>query len=470
MTFRPHAICLLAILIIPSTGLPQDDLNSLSNTRLSDIESYEAQIVDLESAYGPMDNRLLEPLEGLINRLFELGQIDQVAEIQTRQLAIMRANFGFESLDLLPILRNMIQVQQALGNWEETSDTLEHIRFLIAANFDQRSEETLLAMENQAQWKLAGFYLDLERNQSDNFLDARDLYADIELLAEDIYGENSPQLYPWYYKRAYNLGLMVQLLNTEDGFSRVFITDVIRSDGTMRLQTDGRLTGTRLSPIGAWNIQDRNFVLGEGYLRQARDLINRIREIAEIGNDLEVQAIAEIYRGDYNLLMGRGSGKRQYNSAQDMLLSAGVTQSDIDEYFSIPMPIPLPQFFESFSELLTYQRSILTSVDSNSDDVLHLGIFNAWHENARAVLKPVSDDPLLQVGLPQNLVDLKFNISTRGRVSSVDVMRSLPEDERVSREGSRAIREVRFRPAYLDGKATRVRDAQIRYLFAQELR
>ena len=138
-------------------------------------------------------------------------------------------------------------------------------------------------------------------------------------------------------------------ISPEDGFSRVFITDVIRSDGTMRLQTNGRLTGTRLSPIGAWNIQDRNFVLGEGYLRQARDLINRIREIAEIGNDLEVQAIAEIYRGDYNLLMGRGSGKRQYNSAQDMLLSAGVTQSDIDEYFSIPMPIPLPQFFESFN-------------------------------------------------------------------------------------------------------------------------
>ena len=48
------------------------------------------------------------------------------------------------------------------------------------------------------------------------------------------------------------------------------------------------------------NIQDRNFVLGEGYLRQARDLINRIRKIAELENDIEVQAIAEIYRGDYN--------------------------------------------------------------------------------------------------------------------------------------------------------------------------
>jgi len=65
---------------------------------------------------------------------------------------------------------------------------------------------------------------------------------------------------------------------------------------------------------------------------------------------------------------------------------------------------------------------------------------------------------------------LKFNINTRGRVSSVDSVRSVPDDERVSREASRAIREVRFRPAYVDGKAIRVRGAQIRYLFAQELR
>ena len=344
MILRLLSIFLVTILL-PYVGFPQDGLDSVSNSSLSDIESYELQIMNLESAYGPMDQRLVEPLEGLISRLIEFGRIDQVAELQEKQLAVMRANLGFESLDLLPVLRGMIQVQQALGNWEATSDILDHIRFLMAANYDQKSEETLLAMENQAQWKLAGFYLDAERNQSNNFLDARNLYADMERLAEDVYGENSPQLYPWYYKRAYNLGIMVQLLNTKGGFANAFITDLIRSDGTMRLQTDGRLSGTRLSPIGAWNIQDRNFVLGEGYLRQARDLINRIRKIAELENDIEVQAISEIYRGDYNLLMGRGSGRRQYNSAQDKLLEAGVARSEIDEFFGVPTLLPLPSVF-----------------------------------------------------------------------------------------------------------------------------
>ena len=101
---------------------------------------------------------------------------------------------------------------------------------------------------------------------------------------------------------------------------------------------------------------------------------------------------------------------------------------------------------------------------------MHLGVFSAWHENARAVLKPVSDDPLLQIGLPQYLVDLTFNISTRGKVSSVDVIKSVPDDRRVAREGSRAVREIQFRPAYEGNKATRIRDVQMRYLFAQELK
>ena len=460
----------LATILLPYVGFPQDGIDSVSNSSLSDIESYKLEIMNLESDYGPMNQRLVEPLDGLISRLIELGLIDQVVEHQTKQLAIMRANLGFQSLDLLPVLRKMIQVQQALGNWEATSDILDHIRFLIAANYDQKSEETLFAMENQAQWSLAGFYLDAQRNQSNNFLDARNLYADMEGLAEDVYGENSPLLYPWYYKRAYNLGVMVQLLNTKDGFANVFITDLIRSDGTMRLQTNNRLSWTRLSPIVAWNIQDRDFVLGEGYLRQARDLIGRIRKIAELENDIEVQAIARIYRGDYNLLMGRGSGRRQYNEAKDMLLESGVARSEIDEFFGVPMLLPLPRFFDNFSELLDYQRIILAGVEGVSDESVHLGVFNAWHENARAVIKPISDDPLLQISLPQNLVDLKFNVSTRGRVSSVAVVRSVPEDDRVAREASRAIREVRFRPAYVDGKATRVRDAQIRYQIAQELR
>ena len=52
----------------------------------------------------------------------------------------------------------------------------------------------------------------------------------------------------------------------------------------------------------------------------------------------------------------------------------------------------------------------------------------------------------------------------------MDVIKSVPDDRRVAREGSRAIREIQFRPAYEGNKATRIRDAQMRYLFPQELK
>ena len=69
--------------------------------------------------------------------------------------------------------------------------------------------------------------------------------------------------------------------------------------------------------------------------------------------------------------------------------------------------------------------------------------------------------------MPQFQVDLSFNISSRGNASNVDVLNSIPEDSRVTREGARAVREIKFRPAYEGDRARRVRDVQMRYLFAQ---
>ena len=88
MVFKLFPICLV-ITLLPNVGFTQDGPVSVSNSSLNDIESYELQIMNLESAHGPMDQRLIEPLNGLITRLTELGQIDQVAELQTKQLAIM---------------------------------------------------------------------------------------------------------------------------------------------------------------------------------------------------------------------------------------------------------------------------------------------------------------------------------------------------------------------------------------------
>ncbi|MDD9890548.1 MAG: hypothetical protein OXU30_09430 [Gammaproteobacteria bacterium] len=461
-----------ALLSLSSPVLAQTNNVSTSNENLQNAERYQLQLEDYESEFGPFDNRLLEPLASLINIYVELGDFETVTELQTRQLSIMRTTLGFEHPDLIPLVRSMIEVQQVQGNWQAVADHLEHLRFLTAANFGSESEELLRAMENQAQWLLAGFYLGEERRQSDNFLDARAIYRDMHRLAEDIYGEDDPALYPWYYKRAYSLALLVQLLNTEDGFSTEMLRDVVRADGPGRLEHGRRGGVINTNPFVGLRrplaVLDEDGILGEGYLRQAMGFIDDIRDIAEEQGDLETEAMAHIYRGDFAVLMERGSGRRQYNEAQEKLLAAGIPQTDIANFFSVPMPLPVPQFYARFADLLAYQQAIINEVENQAEDVVHLGTFRAYHENARAVLKPVSTDPLLRIGLPQYQVDLEFNISTRGNASSVDVLDSIPEDNRISREGSRAVREIKFRPAYAGDRAQRARDVRLRYLFAQQ--
>jgi hypothetical protein len=461
----------IVLLCLPALVFAQTNTVSTSNENLRDLQRYETQLEDMESDYGPFDNRLLEPLASIVDIYVEQGNFEQVAEIQSRQLSIMRTTLGFENPELIPVIRSMIEVQQVLGNWDVVSDHLEHIRFLVAANFGTQSEELLFAMESQAQWMLEGFYLGESRRQSDSILDARDLYRDIYRLSEKIYGQESEELYPWYYKRAYSLALLVQLLNTEDSFSGEILNDLVRADGPSRLEHGVRGGVVNTSPFVGLGRQiavlDGDGLLGEGYLRQGMGFINDIRDIAEEHGNLETEAIAHIYRGDFNVLMDRGSGRRQYRVAQEKLAEAGIAQEAIAKFFSTPMPLPMPEFYSNFEELLAYQQSILNEVADSPEEILHLGTFRAWHEDARAVQKPISSDPLLRIGLPQFQVDLSFSISSRGSASNVDVIASIPEDSRVSREGSRAIREIKFRPAYEGDRARRVRDVQIRYFFAQ---
>lgn len=469
---KPLFLPSVAFICLPLFCLAQVDSVAIREENQRDLQRYQSQLEEFESEFGPFDNRLLEPIASMVNIHSTQGNFERVSELQSRQLSIMRTELGFENPDLIPFLRSMIEVQRVLGNWDTVSDHLEHLRYLSASNYGSESEELLNAMENQTQWLLARFYLDEERRQSKNFLNAREIYRDMYRLAERIHGDEDPALYPWYYKRAYNLAILVQLLNTDDSLSGELLRDVIRSDGPSRLEygrRGGVFSRNRFFDLGQpLAVVDGDSVLGEGYLRQGIGYINDIQSIAKELGDLETEAMADLYRGDFNILMERGSGRRQYNESREKLLAAGINQADIDEFFSVPMPLPIPDFYARFADLVAYKERIIGDVEDLPEGTVHLGTFRAWHKNARAVLKPISKDPLLRIGLPQFRVDLEFNISSQGNVSSVDVLSSIPEDRRVRIEASRAMREIKFRPAYEGNRARRIHDVRIRYFFAQQ--
>lgn len=464
------ALCLAAI-ILPATALAQDAV-TLSNDTLAALARYERQLEDLETRYDSYHASLLEPLQAMEALLDEQGQYQQVAELQDRQLQLLRTSLGFEHPDLVPVLEGMIATQMRLRNWSQVTDHLEHIRYLQSVNHGNDSAQVLDAWQRQAQWQLNQVFLDREVDRASLVLDARDIFDDTLDLAEEKYGKDDPALVPWLYRRALSLYYQVALLNTDSGLAGRTIEEVSRRDGMTRLNSARQ--GRVFSPLGFGSanripVVDGDEPVGVAYLRQALSFINDIEDIAQAHDDAELQALAQIYHGDYHLLMDRSSGQRDYQDAHEQLVAIGIDSERVDRFFARPMPIPLPEFFTSFDAMERYQQSLYADLPGAEENIAYVGVFTAWDEDVAEVALPQPPARFPPMQINSNEVELEFRISSRGQVSSVDVIEVWPHeretDRKVERKAWRAARHMQFRPAFVDGRNQTTQDARIRYRY-----
>lgn len=445
----------------------EDTLIAGGTDLLRQLQNYQALLEDLESEFGPYHISLLEPLDSMEELWLEQGDFQRVAELQNRQLQVIRTVLGLQHPDLVPRLRAIITNQMRLGNWERISDHLLHIRNLLSSDTDVARQDVLQAIDDQAYWHLSRVYLDKPRQRARNLMAARELFDEMERLAEDSFGEDSPQMIPWLYKQAVNKYQLVEFLNASGGLGSDTMRRLIREDGMAKLQLYAPRSffpwDTSFIPI-----IDGDKPIGEAYLREGLNLVVRIRSIAEAQGDLEAEAMAIIYHGDFQLLMDQGRGLRKYREAREKLQSAGILETRIEEFFNQPTPIPVDRYFSKLEDAIAYQRSSLNQIGPIASEIVHLGVFSAWNESVPATQLPVQDDPFWNLNLSYNQIDLKFSISSRGGASSTKVIGSVPDEKSVRSEARRAVRDMQFRPAIFAGRSRRVRDVQIRYLFLVE--
>lgn len=467
-----YLLVLLPVILLPfSHSVVAADATSTvaaSNVLATDILNYEEQLADLESRFGPYHRSLLEPLQSLTELAAEQADFTRVAELQNRQLQVMRTVLGFRHPELVPLLHEIVTNEIRLQNWEAVSDHLEHIRYLVAAEANNDPTVLLETMSQQAYWHLARVYLDRSELRARNFMQARELTAEMLELAQSIFDEESQQLIPWLYESALNEYRLVALMNADDGIAADTIERLIREEGIARLQTFGRnridvgsLLGNRTYiPI----VADGELV-GEAYLRDARYILEDIGEIAEQAGDLEGQAMALIYEGDLQRVMDESIAFRKYRDARTLLLEAGISNEKIELYFNRPALIPLPEIFLRLDDALAYQQQRMAGITISSADQLHLGQFIAWQHGLPNVPKPVAVAEFLNVEPVYSYVDATLSVSSSGNISSVKVIAAYPDERNVEREAVRAIRKIKVRPAIVEGRARRTRDVHIRYLF-----
>lgn len=440
----------------------------LANTE--QLAAYQTQIEDLEFEFGPYHSSLIEPLVSMIALLSESEDYERVIQLQSRQLQVMRTELGFEHPDLVPLLQSIMTTQMALGNWEEVSDQLEHIRHLLTTVDGESTEILLWAIQDQIDWLFSRITIEDRREQVRNFFKIRDLYGELEDIVEDTYGEDSLEAAPWLYKVAHHEYHLVSFLNASKGLGSESVDQLIRREGTFGLESQNRIGLNSRSIFGNSSptpIIDKGRPIGDGYLRDAYSMVNKIQDVVEENFDLEAQAMMKIYRSDFQLLSNRGSWIRGYRDARDMLLEAGIVKEEVHWFFERPMVIPMETLHLSFSDALAELRERIEPITSVKEE-MHLGIFISWTEALRSTPMPQSKNPLWQLDNPFKYADISFSVSSRGRASSVDVLATAPEELDSKRSISRSVRGIHFRPAIIDNKARRVKDVHMRYRFVDE--
>ncbi len=446
------------------------DVSSLSQSQalLEEQTRIENLMADIESDYGPYDVRLLEPLESLAELYLSSEEFTELESVYSRQLQIMRADRGLDHPDNIPIVRSILRNQIQQGEWSEVSDSLAHIRYLQGVNSDSSPDALIAAITEQADWLMARIYLDEPRYRARNLLEVRELFEDVEDLVEERYGEESLEMAPVLYRQALINYQLVAFLNSTNSLGSETIDRLVQEDGIGRLQLSnvrGGIFSTGLIGNGI-NIPvvDGNSLIGESYLREGLSKIDDIRDLFEALDNQEALAMANIAYGDFQVLLGRSSGYKSYAEAQELLLNASVSRQAIDEYFQQPQVIPMETLPLTFDQALlekTEQNSLVEGVDS---DAIFLGEFISLEESAAIVRM---SDAVRSFGFsePSNVVDLKFNISSRGVTSSVRVLDAQPNQSFVRRNAAEAIKRMQFRPLFDGQKTKRVRGATIRYRF-----
>ena len=443
-----------------------DDSATISSER----SNYESQLADLESQFGPYHRSLLEPLQSLVAIEQEQGNYARVAELQSRQLQVVRTVLGFRHPDLLPLVDEIITNEIRLGNWEGVSEQLDHKRYLVTGDTEDLTKQLLNVVEQQAFWHLERVQLDAREHRASNFMQARDYYSELVDMAEDEYGEDTLEMVPWLYKFAMSEYRLVELLNADDGVSADTIERLVHKEGVSRLQSAsrGRVQFNAWAGNNYIPVVDGDALIGEAYLRDSLNSVRDIGEIFEAAEDLEAQAMAEIYEADFLRIMGRGSALQKYRDAREKLLETGIAAEKIELFFNQPAIIPVPQLFIRLDDAIAYQEHGRAGIDTYSSDQVHLGQLVAWQEGLPHVPEPTAVADVLKVELEHSHVDATLSISSSGAISSVEVVTALPDDRAVRNEAVRAIREIRVRPAIFEGKAKRMRDVHIRYLALPE--
>ena len=367
--------------------------------------SYENLIEALGRSHGPLAFELAEEWTALGFLHRESRNYSGAIDSFERALHIERVHKGLYHPDQIPLIERLIESNRALGAWSEVAQNHKLLQFVNERGRLGITPERIATLRRLALWNLEAADLPTGQAPFRHLQTAQDLTKEALELVESSHQDSAlPQ---------------IEILNLKAAIA-------FRIAHHMSTWIGEPIHGVTADTIISTTSHDASDLLFRQNLvisnySEGRAALDRAKKIAYEINDKAIQARAELYLGDWNLLFNRRNASAEhYAKAQRLSQQANIDL--LDTYRRLPNFI--------------------------GDDAGRL--------------------KSAQSGGHVNYVRTRFDIDRQGRARNVEILEVNPPGEsRLARRARKKLRETRFRPHYEQGEPVKSKGVEIRFLFPQ---
>ena len=312
---------------------------SLFYERENSLADYFDSIVQEESEDGPYSAGLIEELSavGVLNQ--QQGRLEEALENFKRALHITRVNYGLYSLEQIPVMEHIIEIQMITGNHRE-ADVIREAVFRLRWNAHNENDISILpVLTEYADWQVRRF---------EEIIDDPAPVVKFQMNANTrgypgYFDEENPRFRALLklYRARYNYIHAIQLIVNNGEYTHPELTDLERKLArTFYLQyREGYYqkitTGSRIHRIPS------------GIYRYGRNAFERILIYRQNDPDTSkedmVRTLMEM--GDWSLVFRFGQDARKYyQEAYQLLSNEQVARECVERILSPQVPVYLPDF------------------------------------------------------------------------------------------------------------------------------
>jgi len=465
---RALALAGVALLLPGMTSVAQDDDLSSAMQRAIDLEAriarHEEALGALQSAYGPFDTRLLEPLDALIGVHIENERFDDAATLLDQQLQIQRITHGLYSPEQIPVIETLLELQSRQGDWGRIDDTLQYLSWLYERDDSLPAEARLAGLKKISAWHLQALEKDERVREAHHLVRLSTMEEKAAELAEGQLGADSEALVPYLYDKSIaELYIALAIMLTDDTSKALMLeTEGLRDRGILAAGSGAGGLGVAeveaLYGSRASTVIERSFKANMG---ASYEELERIRDIYAGTGNREAEAMALMAMGDSVLMRTQfedrpgnfagvrrgsssiGAAMMSYKEALELLAQAGVAQERVAALARCPVLLPLTVFHASVEAALPDCRHVADPVSYTLAD----------HTLISTLIPGLEGDS----GNPDGTLEasLRFTVRTNGQVGNVEYLEVNP-DSTPNRVKLRKFTELlQFRPALRDGMPVR---------------